>query len=165
LRNLNQVTAEYGDDVWLLPRIDECLRRCAGMTWFTGINARSAFWSIPLARASRRYTAFSTPVGSYVWTVMPMGARCAPTFCQRVAEFLATPRDQNPDIKVAGFSDKESIFSYMDVNTILTNQTYRHHIKGLCRFLDKVIYHGFTLNLEKCQFLRTSVKLLRHTVG
>ncbi len=65
LRKLNQITAENGDDVWLLPRIDECLRRCDGMTWFTCIDARSAFWSIPLARSSRRYTAFSTPVGSY----------------------------------------------------------------------------------------------------
>ncbi len=86
---------------------------------------------------------------------MPMGARCAPAFCQRVAKFLATPLDQNADIKVAGFSDQEFILSYMDDITILTNQTYRHHIEVLCRFLDKVIYHGCTLNLEKCQFFRT----------
>jgi hypothetical protein len=38
------ITAENGDDVWLLPRIDEYLRRCAGMTWFTLIDTRSAFW-------------------------------------------------------------------------------------------------------------------------
>ncbi len=42
--------------------------------------------------------------------------------------------------------------------TNLTNLTYQHHIEVLARFLDKVIYHGFTLNLEKCQFLRTSVR-------
>ncbi len=96
---------------------------------------------------------------------MPTGARCAPAFFQRIAEFLATPLDQNPDIKVAGFSDHESILSYMDDITILTNQTYQHHIEVLCRFLYKVIYHGFTLNLEKGQFLRTSVKLLGHTGG
>ena len=35
----------------------------------------------------------------------------------------------------------------------------------LSRFLDTIIHHGFTLNLEKCQFLRTSVKLLGHIVG
>jgi hypothetical protein len=74
LRKLNQITAENGDDVWLLPRIDECLRKCAGMTWFTCIDAQSAFWSIPLARASRRSTAFVTPVGQYFFCVMPMGA-------------------------------------------------------------------------------------------
>jgi hypothetical protein len=96
---------------------------------------------------------------------MPMGARCAPAFIQRVAEFLATPLGQHPDIKVAGFSQNESNLSYTADITILTNLTYQHHIEVLSRFLDKVIYHGFTLNLEECQFLRTSVKLLGHTVG
>ena len=80
---------------------------------------------------------------------MPMGARCAPAFFQRVAEFLATPLGQNPDIKVAGFSDAEAILSYMDDITILTSGTYQHHIAVLSRFLDKIIHHGFTLNLEK----------------
>jgi hypothetical protein len=98
LRKLNQITAENGDDVWLLLRIDKCLRRCAGMQWFTCIDARSAFWSIPLARASRRSTAFTTPVAQFVWTRMPMSARCAPAFCQRVAKFWATPLGQNPGI-------------------------------------------------------------------
>ncbi len=35
----------------------------------------------------------------------------------------------------------------------------------LCSFLDKIIFHHFTLNLEKCQVLRTSVQLLGKTVG
>ncbi len=90
---------------------------------------------------------------------MPMGARCAPAFFQRVAEFLATPRGQNADIKVGGFSDSEAILSYTADITILTNRTCQHHIGVLSKLLDKIIYHGFTLNLGKCQFLRTSVKM------
>ncbi len=70
---------------------------------------------------------------------------------------------QSPYITVAGLSDSESILSYMDDITILKNQTY--HIGSLTKFLDKIIYHGFTLNLEKCQLLRTSVKLLGVMVG
>jgi hypothetical protein len=66
---------------------------------------------------------------------------------------------------VAGFSDSEAILSYMDNITILTNVTYQHHIGVLSRFFDKIIQQGFTLNLENCQFLRTSVKLLGHIVG
>jgi hypothetical protein len=93
---------------------------------------------------------------------MPMGARCAPAFFQRVAEFLATPLGQNLDIKVAGFTGgSHGVFSYLDDITILSNGTYQHHIGLISKFLDKIIHHGFTLNLEKCQFLRTSVKLLR----
>jgi hypothetical protein len=96
LRKLNQITAENGDDVWLLPRIDECLRRCAGMTWFTCIDARSAFWSIPLARASRRYTAFSTPVGSYFWNVMPMGGTLRARFFPTSSRILSDPPGPEP---------------------------------------------------------------------
>ncbi len=94
-----------------------------------------------------------------------MGARCAPAFFQRVAESLAMPLGQNPDIKVAGFADSEAILSYLDDITILSNGTYQHHIGLLSKFLDKIIHHGITLNLEKCQFLRTSVNLLAHIVG
>jgi hypothetical protein len=68
-------------------------------------------------------------------------------------------------MKVAVYSDKESILSYMDDIMILTNQSYQHHIEVLSRFLVKVVCHGFTLKLEECQFLRLSVKLLGHTVG
>jgi hypothetical protein len=33
------------------------------------------------------------------------------------------------------------------------------------KFLDKIIHHGFNLNLEKCRFLKTSIQILGHTVG
>ncbi len=71
----------------------------------------------------------------------------------------------NPVIKVAGFSDSEAILSYLDDITILSNGAYQHHIGLIFKFLDKIIHHGFTLNLEKCEILRTSVKLLGHIVG
>jgi hypothetical protein len=31
LRKLNAITAEISDDVWVLPRIDKCLRKCVNM--------------------------------------------------------------------------------------------------------------------------------------
>jgi hypothetical protein len=65
LRKLNAITAESSDDVWVLPWIDDCLRKCANMDWFTLIDAKSAFWSIPLARASRQSSPFMTTAGHY----------------------------------------------------------------------------------------------------
>jgi hypothetical protein len=75
LRKLNAITAESSDDVWVLPRTDDCLRKCANMEWFTLIDAKAAFWSIPLARASRQSSAFMTTAGHFWWLAMPMGAR------------------------------------------------------------------------------------------
>ncbi len=42
VRKLNTITAENGEDVRLLPRIDECLRKCAVMQWFTLIYISTA---------------------------------------------------------------------------------------------------------------------------
>ncbi len=69
---------------------------------------------------------------------MPIRARGAPVFVQGVAALLATPLGQNPDMTVAG----------------------EHPIGVLSQFLNIIIYHGFTLNLELCRFLRTLVKLV-----
>ncbi len=49
--------------------------------------------------------------------------------------------------------------------------SWRHHsdlsfyIQYIGKFFDKIIYHGFTLNLEKCRFLKTSIQILGHTVS
>ena len=165
LRKLNAITAESSDDVWVLPRIDDCLRKCAGMEWFTLIDAKSAFWSIPLARASRQSSAFLTTAGHFRWLRMPLGARCAPIFFQRCAEFLAAPMDQTPGITIAGATADAATLCYMDDITLVTRGSFEFHIAYIGQFLDKLIHHGFTLNLEKCRFLQTSIKLLGHTVG
>ena len=165
LRKLNAITADAPEDVWLLPRIDDCLRKCAGMQWFTLLDARSAFWSIPLGRASRLSTAFMTPLGQFAFTRLPMGARCAPQFFQRCAEFLAAPQLKGPGVTIDEATEDEATLCYLDDITLVTRGTYQQHIAYLGKFLDKLIYHGFTLNLEKCRFLKISIELLGHCVG
>ena len=70
LRRLNDITENYGDDSGAMPHIDEVLRKCAGKDWFSTLDGRSAFWSVPLAEGCRKYTAFTTPVGQYFWLRM-----------------------------------------------------------------------------------------------
>jgi hypothetical protein len=73
--------------------------------------------------------------------------------------------DQAPGITIAGASPDAATLSYMDDITLVTKGTYQFHIAYIGQFLDKLIHHGFTLNLEKCRFLQTSIQLLGHTVG
>ena len=49
--------------------------------------------------------------------------------------------------------------------TVATRGTGQEHGASMGRFLDLLIHHGFTLNLETCCFLKTRVKLLGHTVS
>ncbi len=121
--------------------MDDCLRQCAGMEWFTLIDAKSAFWSIPLARVSRQSSAFLTTAGQFRWLRMPMGARCALKFFQRFAEFLAAPMDQTP-----------SILCYMDDITLVTRESFEFNIAYIGKFLE-------TFNLT------TDLRLISSSVG
>ena len=82
---------------------------------------------------------------------MPMGARCAPKFFQRCAEFLAAPMDQTPGITIAGATADAATLCYMDDITLVTRGSFEFHIAYIGQFLDKLIHHGFTLNLDKCR--------------
>ena len=50
LRRLKDITQNDGNDSWAMPRIDEVLRKCAGKDWFSTLDGRSAFWSVPCTR-------------------------------------------------------------------------------------------------------------------
>ncbi len=86
-----------------------------------------------------------------------MEARCAPKFFQRCAEFLAAPMDQTPGITIAGGTADTATLTYMDDITLITRASFEFHIAYIGQFLDKLIHHGFTLNLDKCRFLQTSI--------
>jgi hypothetical protein len=73
--------------------------------------------------------------------------------------------DQAPGITIAGGTPDAETLTYMDDITLVTKGTYQFHIQYIGQFLDKIIHHGFTLNLEKCRFLHASMQLLWHTVG
>jgi hypothetical protein len=165
LRKLNAVTELGGNDVFPLPRMDEVLRRCSGKHWFSGVDGTAAFWGIKVEQASQQYTAFTCPVGQFSWARLPMGARQAPAFFQRCIEWVCRPHSQEPGIQVALDSDSEAWVAYLDDLTVCTTGSWLEHVQSLDRFMERLVFHGFTLNLQKCVFLRTSMKLLGHVVG
>ncbi len=68
--------------------------------------------------------------------------------------------DQAPSITVAGATTDAATLTYTEDITLVTKETYQFHIQYIGQFLDKIIHHGFTLNLEKCRLLQTSIQLL-----
>ncbi len=67
--------------------------------------------------------------------------------------------DQSPGMIIAGGTADAVTLTYMDDITLVTRGSFEFHIAYIEQFLDKLIHHGFTLNLEKCRFLQTSIKL------
>jgi hypothetical protein len=67
------------------------------------------------------------------------------------------------DQTIAGGTADAATLTYKDDITLVTKGYFEFHIPYIGQFLDKVIHHGFTLNLDKSLLLETSIKLLGHT--
>ena len=61
-RGLNSVTKK---DSYPLPKIQDVMDGMSGTSYWTTLDAASAYWSMPLDEKDREKTAFSVPRGKY----------------------------------------------------------------------------------------------------
>lgn len=149
-RGLNELTRH---DSYPLPNVDRILNSLRGAKFISSIDLRKAFWQIPLDAASREKTAFSViGRGQFQFVTMPFGLVNACQTQQRMADSLFGPE----------FEPK--IFSFVD-DIIITGSTFEEHIKLLKIVKEKLQEANLTINLEKCDFFKTSLKFLGYVVG
>ena len=85
-RRLNSITKK---DAFPLPNIADNLSRLAGSRIFSALDGAGAFHVVPVSRADREKTAFSSPFGQYQFARMPFGLANAPaTYSRLVAKAL-----------------------------------------------------------------------------
>jgi putative transposase len=97
-RKLNQLTIK---DRYALPTAESVFDRFGGAAdtlhskqqyrpsrVFSTLDLRWAYYQIPMDPSSIPFTAFKTPLGSYVWNVMPMGVSNAPAAFQRLMDSI-----------------------------------------------------------------------------
>ena len=61
-----------------MPRVDELIERMGPARYLSTLDLTKGYWQVPLTRAAREKTAFSTPGGLYQYTVLPFGVHGAP---------------------------------------------------------------------------------------
>lgn len=148
-RKLNEITKH---DAYPLPRIDCILRNLAGAKFISSIDLRKSFWQIPLDPASREKTAFCVAGrGLFQFKVTPFGLRNSAQAQQRLVDKLFGP-ELDP-----------YIFTYLD-DFIVISPSFEHHVEILKTVLERLTEANLTVNLEKCQFFRTSIKYLGYIV-
>lgn len=148
-RQLNKVTKK---DSYPLPRVQTVLDNLRNAHYLSTIDLKSAFWQIPLEDSSKEKTAFGLPgKGLFQFKVMPFGLSNASQTQQRLMDRLFPPE----------FEGK--IFSYLD-DIVICNTTFDEHLKSLRWVKDQLKNAGLTINLEKCQFARPSLKYLGYIV-
>ncbi|XP_048511338.1 uncharacterized protein LOC125500979 [Athalia rosae] len=148
-RALNERTV---GDSYPLPNITDILDRVSGAKYFSVFDLASGFHQIGMDPKDEPKTAFSTPNGHYEYARMPFGLRNAPATFQRLM-----------DIVLSGLQGSE-LFVYLD-DIVVYSANLQQHGYQVRRLLTRLRKHGLKLQTDKCEFLRTEVTYLGHTLS
>lgn len=148
-RKLNSVTLK---DVYPLPRVDSILNRLRDAKYLSSIDLKSAFWQIPLDTNSCEKTAFTVlGRGLFEFNVLPFGLHNSAATQQRLMDNIFGP------------ALEPYIFVYLD-DIIIVSSDFNKHIELLNVVFDRLEAANLTINVEKCEFCRPSLRYLGYMV-
>ncbi|EZG43043.1 putative enzymatic polyprotein, partial [Gregarina niphandrodes] len=147
-RPLNKFTIT---DKYPLPKLSELIRSLKDSKFFVALDLRGGCWQIPMADNSIQYTAFRTSTGLYEFKVMPFGLTNAPATFQRSMNFLLD------DLRYSG------VLVYLD-DILIHAPTLQELLQLVDEVFERLLRAGYTINLEKCQFLPTTLLYLGHII-
>ena len=147
-RRLNEAS-EF--DAYPMPRVDELIERLGPARYLSTLDLTKGYWQVPLTRAAREKTAFSTPGGLYQYTVLPFGVHGAPATFQRMMDQLLRPH-------------QDYAAAYID-DIIIYSPSWDIHVRQLRAVLGELRKAGLTANPAKCRLGREETTYLGYRVG
>ena len=158
-RRINAVTVK---DRYALPTAEAVFDRFGGAAddlhsavthrpskWFSKIDLRWAYYQIRMEPSHVPFTAFKTPLGSYVWNVMPMGLSNSPAAFQRLMDSI--------------FRDLPFVSLYFD-DCIIHSHTPAEHLQHLDVVFQRLKQHSLLARLGKCKCFQESIEFLGHII-
>lgn len=133
-----------------MPNIDETLEQMNGSTVFTRLDMNQAFHQIELEESSRYITTFVCDTGLYRYKRLIYGISSAPEIFQRIMQQML---QDIPGCK----SIADDIIIYAD--------SVENHDKILTLVLTRLREANLTLNKDKCDFHKTELKFMGHTLS
>ena len=147
--DLKRLNAHVKRENFPLPTVEDTLSKLGKSKIFSTLDTNSGFWQIPLSEESAKLTAFITPFGRYHFCRLPFGITSAPeVFQQRLQNLLA----DIPNVEV-----------FID-DIIVHAATQVLHDGTLDRVKARLHSAGLTLNPNKCQISKASLRYLGHLV-
>lgn len=119
--------------------------------FFTVLDLREAYHSLPLTQRAQELASIVSHSGGYLPVRCPFGLRNAPAaFSALVAEVIS--------------GCEAFCFVYLD-DFILFSQTLGEHVTHVRQILQRLHEYGLRVNIEKCHFAQPEVKFLGHRVS
>jgi hypothetical protein len=140
-RQLNKVTKA---DNYPMPRIKDNLDKLGKGKYFTKLDATSGFLQNPVHPEDTEKTAFNTRYGSYEFLVTPFGLKNSPSAFQRMMN------------EILGKLMDECVVCYID-DLLIYSIDKESHIADIKRVSERLNEYGIQVNLQKSEFLRTSL--------
>ena len=150
LRKLNKQTIK---DAQSLPRIEDSLNCLDGAAIFPSLDLQSGYWQVEMTEAGKPLTAFTVgPLGFYECVQMPFDLTNAPDTFQHLMETFL------------GEIHLKWCIIYLD-DIIEFSKTPEEHIERLRGVFEKLSAAGLRLKLSKCEFFKSQVTYLGHTLN
>ena len=147
--DLTQLNKSVKRETHPLPPVDHTLAQLAGSTVFSKLDANSGFWQIPLSPESAKLTTFLTPFGRYHFNRLPFGISSAPEhFQRRMLQILD------------GLDGVECLMDDVLIHGPITTI----HDERLRAVVERMEAAGVTLNVDKCELSKPSMKFLGHVI-
>ncbi|UYV72275.1 K02A2.6-like [Cordylochernes scorpioides] len=138
------------DEKYPLPTIETMLGNLGGNKIFTKLDLSSAYHQIEMDEASKNLLVVSSHRGLYRYNRLPFGISPASAIFQRCMDSL--------------FHDVPNTVIYLD-DIFIGSKDEQEHYRILKIIFDKLKELNFTLNKEKCLFLKKDICFLGHIIN
>ena len=135
--------------------VPDMLNKFGGKTIYSSFDINKAFFNIRVAEDSKKYTAFTTKYGTFVWNVMPFGGKGSPATWARASDII--------------FKHCVDLIKYVD-DLIIASKAENgksdldNHLDGIRSFFDCCKKYNIKIKLSKCEFFVRKVKFLGNII-
>ena len=136
-----------------MPRVEEYLNSLGNSCYFSTLDAAKGYFQVPIREKDKEITAFIVPGrGSYMFSKMPMGAKCSAQTYQALMDMILGP------LKF------EVALCYVD-DVLVVGKTFENHLNNLKLVLQAIKEANITLKPSKCIFAVPCVRFLGHIIN
>ncbi|UYV75474.1 K02A2.6-like [Cordylochernes scorpioides] len=135
---------------YTLPAPENILAEIPKAKFYSVLDAKSAFWQVPLSENTSKYLVMSTPFGRYRFLRLPFGISSAPEIFQKIMHKI--------------FCDIPNVVCYID-DLLIWGNSIEDHNSTLKKVLDLARESRLKLTLNKLQMATGEVTFLGHTIS